>query len=223
MANWKGHLSFGVFCGFVYSGFATYQNPELWTMIPGMGGAVVLGALLPDLDSDTSKPVQVLFRTMSVVAALASGLALFLLQFSPIHVLVTGPCVTYLVVHFFIWPLFNRLSSHRGMFHSLPAALIAGLLCWFVLRQLSVSTTLGFFLGLGISVGYLSHLLLDKIWGKVTFSGAVFRPSNKQGGPLKLYSKNILPSGLTYLLLLLLIWQNIDPIEAIFLTEGFAK
>ncbi|MEE2903457.1 MAG: metal-dependent hydrolase [Myxococcota bacterium] len=223
MASWKGHLSFGALCGVAYSASVAYRGSDLWPFVPAFVGTVVLGALLPDLDSDTSKPVKILFRAFSIIASVAVGLALYLLQFPAIHYVTTGPFITLMAVQLIILPLFNRLSSHRGMFHSLPAAAISGLLCWRILRYLSLATEPTFFLALGIAVGYLSHLVLDQLWGKVTFSGAVFSPSNKQGGPLKLYSKNILPNGLTYLLLLVLIWQNIDQIEAIFLTEGFVK
>ena len=208
MASWKGHLSFGAVCGGAYSAMTTYQNLDLWPLAPALGGVVVIGALLPDLDSDTSKPVQVLFRTLSVIASLFVGLFLFLLQVPAIHCFISGPFAAYILVHLVVLPLFNRLSSHRGMFHSLPAAAVSGLLCWLVLRLTSLSTTTTFLLSLGIAIGYLSHLVLDKLWGKVTFSGAAFTNTHKQGGPLKLYSKNIIATGVTYFLLLVLRFLN---------------
>ena len=67
------------------------------------------------------------------------------------------------------------MTVHRGMFHSLPAMLVAGLLVYLTYRHPVFE--LRVYLAVGVMVGFLSHLVLDELCA-VDFRG--LRPKLNQ-------------------------------------------
>ena len=85
-----------------------------------------VGGILPDIDADHSIPGRMFFSFFALVVA-------FLTLFSRAGVysivelsILWG--VTYVLVRYVIFKLFARLSVHRGVFHSLLAAVFFGFL-----------------------------------------------------------------------------------------------
>jgi membrane-bound metal-dependent hydrolase YbcI (DUF457 family) len=218
MASWKGHLSFGIVSGLVYAACTSTLFTLSWLYSPLMFLAVVLGAFLPDLDSDTSVPVRVLFRSLTVAAGGLTAIALYVLQTPPPYFLFFGPAVAMSLVYFVIFKVFNKVTAHRGIFHSIPAIFISGLLALYGLTAISVPAYPGFVLAGGVGLGFFSHLLLDKMFGAVTLSGAVFKPNRSSGDPLKLISKHLGVSALAYAILAGLYYLNFEVLEAVLLT-----
>jgi membrane-bound metal-dependent hydrolase YbcI (DUF457 family) len=107
----------------------------------------------------------------------------------------------YLFVRYGLRALFTRLTVHRGMFHSIPALLIAGLV--FYLGYHSDQPRLRLFLAGGVMLGFLSHLVLDEIYS-VDFMGLRLHLNKYAGSALKLTSKSLPATLATYLLLGLL-------------------
>ena len=100
----------------------------------------------------------------------------------------------YLAVRFGGAELLRMLSEHRGMFHSLPAAVIFG--------ELAFLMTVGrmplrLFEAGGVTLGYMSHLLLDELYG-LRFGRGRLRMTGSLGGPLKLFGKGWLANLVTY-------------------------
>jgi hypothetical protein len=62
------------------------------------------------------------------------------------------------------------------------------------------------FLGGAVLLGFLSHLVLDAIYG-VDFMGSRFHPKKHAGSPLKFFSQSWPATLMTYLLLALLAWR----------------
>src|SRR5581483_8048964 len=83
------------------------------------------------------------------------------------------------------------LTVHRGMFHSTPAMLIAGLAVFLLDKGSDMPVRL--FLAGGVMIGFLSHLVLDEVFS-VDFLG--LRLKKSAGSALKLASKS-LPATLT--------------------------
>ena len=88
--------------------------------------AGIVGGIVPDIDLKQSQPSRLLFSLLGLVAALAwlfanlpsySGLELWF-----------GALVVYLIVRFPLWWLFHTITTHRGILHSLIAAVMAGVL-----------------------------------------------------------------------------------------------
>jgi hypothetical protein len=196
MASYRGHLAFASALGAAYGGGAAYYFDLDWGPVFLGAGLTTLGGLLPDLDSDSGVPVRELFGLAAVLTPLV------LLPYLPPSLSVDQRLVLlsglYLFIRYGVSRVFKRLTVHRGMFHSLPALLIAGLAVYLVYP--SRSHGLRVFLAVGTMIGFLSHLVLDEIYS-VDFTGAMVHLNKYAGSALKLASASWLATGLTYLLL----------------------
>ncbi len=157
-----------------------------------------LGGVLPDVDSDHSVPTRMLFKVLSGLFALLM-LVCFEGQVSFVYLLALG-LVSALSVHYLLFPIFASITEHRGLFHSLPAALILALstaaIC---LYPLNLSLNFSWLAACFAGGGYLLHLLLDEIYS-VNFMGQSLKSSF--GSALTLFSAS---SWLSYTLLYLLV------------------
>jgi hypothetical protein len=137
--------------------------------------AGTIGGLLPDIDSDHSVPVHILFSflaiTLAFLAVFSRAAAYSLVELS---LLWAG---VYVLVRHVAGRLFTAFTVHRGIFHSLLAAgfFWAGTTAMtyhvFALTPLTAWCT-GAFVGLG----YITHLTLDELYS-VDLAGAVLKRS----------------------------------------------
>src|SRR5262249_10746056 len=110
----------------------------------------------------------------------------------------------YLMVRFGLSFVVKRLTEHRGMFHSLPAALIAGLATFLAFNNGDPGHTLG--LAGGVFLGFLSHLVLDEIYA-VDFRGMKVKVNQFAGTAVKCFSKSVPATVTCWLLLLFLSYR----------------
>jgi hypothetical protein len=159
-----------------------------------------VGSLLPDIDADNSTPLQIAF-------SLASMLLAFLLMF---FFAGTFPSVielaliwlaTYLFFRWIIFALFTRLTTHRGIFHSVPAALFFGCLTAATTHgMMNFAPLQAWMSGIFVSYGYLVHLVLDEVYSVNVFG---MRTRRSFGSAFKLYSSGSVPATLYMYLALL--------------------
>jgi len=150
--------------------------------------------LLPDIDSDHSIPARILFTILSVATAVAV-LFLYYTDLSLLPLLATS-LLAALFVRLVLLPLFAAATEHRGLFHSLPMALLFGMATLFSGHHLLGWTAAFAWLAAAfVAGGYLLHLLLDELYS-VNFLGASIKVSFGSG--LTLFSTQRWPS---YLLL----------------------
>gem|GEM_PF-1642874 len=64
MASFKAHISFGVATAVALS---IAVIALAWTPVPLVFIMTIVGSMLPDIDSDTGKPVKILFSVFSVI------------------------------------------------------------------------------------------------------------------------------------------------------------
>jgi len=134
-----------------------------------------LAGLLPDIDSDHSIPAQWLFRLLSLATAL---FVLFRWQGKmPLWQLLACAGAGAVLMRYIVLNLFARITVHRGLFHSLPAGLLAGL-ATIALGQLLMDWTLHFswLAAAFVSGGYLLHLVLDEMFS-VNLMGSSLKKS----------------------------------------------
>ncbi len=129
----------------------------------------VAGGLLPDIDSDASKPVRGFFTLLAVALAFFVAFALVgrlhLLDVSLIWL------ATFVSVRFGVFEAFARFTIHRGMWHSWLAAALAALATANAAHHLvGTQAREAWVAGGFVALGYLTHLCLDELasvdlWG----------------------------------------------------------
>jgi membrane-bound metal-dependent hydrolase YbcI (DUF457 family) len=95
---------------------------------------------------------------------------------------------TFVFVYVIIGALFKRFTRHRGMAHSLPAALLGALITFFLATHYSFSDMDSFILAVAMFFGYTGHLILDELYAAVNFHGTPFVPNKALGSALKIVS-----------------------------------
>ena len=159
-----------------------------------------IAGMLPDLDSESGKPVREIF---GVTAALAP---LILMQ----HLHEWGGdtervmlfcLILYGTVRYGGAGLLGWLSVHRGMFHSIPAMLIAAEAAFLCYSHHDVMVRL--LMAGGVGLGFLSHLLLDEMYS-VRWDGARIRLAKSAGSAMKFAGRNFAPNAITWGLLFFL-------------------
>jgi LexA-binding, inner membrane-associated putative hydrolase len=200
MASYQGHLAFSTTLGAVYGGVACWKWHLDWGPVFLGTGLTALGGLLPDLDSDSGVPVRELSGLAAAVAPflLVGRLESAGLSMDQILVVLAA---SYLFIRYAVAALFKAFTVHRGMFHSLPAMAIAGLLVFLTYHH--PNTGIRLFLAAGTMLGFFSHLVLDELCS-VDFMGA--RLTRSAGTALKLYSSSWTATLTAYALLGGLLW-----------------
>jgi membrane-bound metal-dependent hydrolase YbcI (DUF457 family) len=198
----KGHITTSSLLGVAYGAAGAWYLDLDWGTTILAGGLTALGGMLPDLDSDSGVPVR-------EMAGLAGAGAPFLILPRVQHLAISLEqrfvvlAAVYLLVRYGVAELFKRCTVHRGMFHSLPAMLIAGL-CVFLLFP-ERDLRLPIYLACGVMLGFLSHLVLDEICA-VDLHGLTPRLNQFAGSALKFTSSSWTATLFTYSILLALGW-----------------
>ena len=165
------------------------------------GGLTAVGGMLPDLDSDTGRPLREIFGLAAAVVPLLlmTRLMDMHLTHEAILLVLIG---LYLLIRYGVSEMLARMTVHRGMFHSVPAMLIAGLVVY--MEYGSADRTLRGLLACGVMLGFFSHLLLDEIYS-VDFNGFRVKLKSSAGSAVKLFSPSVWGTTVCYAILGILI------------------
>ena len=200
MAGFKTHITTSCLLGVGYTSTGLYLGLPVESSLIA-GGLCGIGGMLPDIDSDSGIPFR---ESMGFAAAIVPVLMLDRFrEFGLNHeqmVLVIGSM--YLFVRFGIARLLGRYTVHRGMFHSLPAALIFTGIAFLVSG--SNDLQLRYFKAAGIFIGVMSHLMLDELYA-VEWTGGRWRFKKSFGTAMKLWGKNMIANVTTYAKLALIV------------------
>jgi hypothetical protein len=202
VANFKGHITTSSLLGVAYGAAGFWYGQMDWGASILAGGLTALGGMLPDLDSDSGVPVR-------EMAGLAGAAAPFLILPRLQHLAISMEqrfvvmAVCYLVVRYGVAEIFRRLTVHRGMFHSLPAMMIAGLLVFLLFHEPDLRQPV--YLAGGVMLGFLSHLVLDELCA-VDLMGLTPRLNQFAGSALKFTSASWPATLCTYGILVALAW-----------------
>lgn len=198
MASYLGHISFASVLGCGYGAFGAVALDFDWGPVFLGAGLTTVGGMLPDLDSDSGVPVRELF-------GVAAGMAPFLIfhrlaekgfSYEQILVILSG---VYLFVRYVLSRIFKRYTIHRGIYHSIPAMFIAGLIVF--LAYHSPDLYLRIYLSLAVVLGFLSHLVLDEFCS-VDISGVKIQLNKFAGSAFKFTSQSHAVTIATYAVLL---------------------
>lgn len=202
MAQFRTHIGLGVFIGVgvIVAGliFVLFSNVEsaVWIFL-----AILVGSFLPDLDMDEGVPFQILF---GLLGAGMAGLVFFNSYQDgerSLKVLILVPALVFMAVRFGAGYIFEKFTNHRGMFHSVPAAILSGLLTIWFLHLFSVLIGQELMIGAAVAIGYLGHLILDETYSAVNLHGHSIFPKQSLGNALKFRSSSKIATLFFYFLL----------------------
>lgn len=201
MAAYREHITVSSMLGLGYGAGAALAFG--FTPVQGIFAAWLtgIGGMLPDLDSQSGRPVREIFGLTAAVGPLLmlgrvqelSGLK------GDTETMMVLFLVMYLAVKFGLAGLVGRISVHRGMFHSIPAIAIAAEIVYLGYPSPEVAPKM--LMAGGVAIGFFSHLLLDEVYS-VQWSGVRIKLKKSAGSALKFFGNTPLPNLITYSLLL---------------------
>jgi membrane-bound metal-dependent hydrolase YbcI (DUF457 family) len=199
MANFQTHFNVAAFVSGIGAGTMYYSGlvdkPDAALLF--VGG--IIGGILPDIDSDNSTPTKIM---QYIFANLISFFVLFKYIGSyPILNLLFIWIGSFIGVMSILY-IFYKITTHRGMFHSIPAAFIFwfsfSLLFYYIFK---FNYLISWYFGMFVFLGFITHLLLDEIYS-IDLSGV--RMKKSFGTALKLWNKDIKSVILFYSLVIIL-------------------
>ncbi len=163
MANFNTHFTVGAGASAVVS--ATLLSMEVVTPEEAViaFGIGTLGGLLPDVDSSHSTSIKVGFNVLSLLMTI---MIIFVKSssYSLIEMLIVASLV-FMGIRYAFLEFFRKISKHRGMFHSIPVAVIWGIVIAIVSQWFfDLNSLVSWVYGCMITFGYLVHLTLDELY-----------------------------------------------------------
>ena len=194
MADFKTHITASSILGVGYAaiGYSMFDVPPAHALVAATLCSVA--GMLPDLDSSSGIPQREMLSFVSVLVPVLMIDRFEQLQLNHEQmVFVAG--VMYAVIRFGIGNLFNKFTKHRGMWHSIPAALVAGMATFMVC--LTPDVQIRIYKAWAVVIGFISHLVLDEVYA-VNWEGRLPRAKKSFGTALKFFGKDRLPNILAY-------------------------
>ena len=200
MANYPTHLAGGIVVGVFGALSAWYLDMISLFGIPVVALSGIVGGIAPDIDHDNSRPIRIIFNWATVLVP-----TLVLWRFDSLTrqwdvASCIWICIAFLIYFPICW-IFKKMTVHRGVFHSVPAALIFGLIIYIAMGQRTDQIDLQISLGITGMMGYFIHLMLDEAYS-VDFNNKKIKRSF--GTAMSLYKKNMGTTTLCYLILIVL-------------------
>lgn len=199
MAAFREHITFSTLLG---AGYGVAASTVLgFTPTQGILAAALtgIGGMLPDIDLDDGRPGREIFSFVAAIAPMFlvhHVLRFFKLPYEAETILLTLISL-YIIVRFGVSELVNRLSIHRGMFHSIPAMFIAADIAYLGYPGPNIKSKI--LMATGVAIGFLSHLILDEIYS-VELNGVAVRLKKSAGSALKIAGPSFVPNVFTFAL-----------------------
>lgn len=186
MAGFKTHISTSTLVGVVYGYWGvTTQGMSIESGLLA-GGLCSVAGMLPDLDSDTGIPLRETTLFLSAVIPI-----LMVDRFRDMglshEAMALAAMLIYILIRFVVVEFFRRYTVHRGMWHSIPAALSAGLGAYLIMP--CPSEAIRVYKSLAVLIGFLTHLILDEIWS-LDFRRGRMRVKKSFGTALKFFGND---------------------------------
>jgi membrane-bound metal-dependent hydrolase YbcI (DUF457 family) len=200
MAEFKTHLTGGIVTGIGVSaiGLLSFDLDIVQAFSVFIMGT--LGGILPDLDSDSGKPLSLLVEIVSILFP-----ALFLNKVVNVTLISPEFLVSYFVCSYFLinFPgckLIKKITVHRGIMHSVPFAVLSGEISY--LFFFSSGEEIALLIGVSTFLGCLVHLILDELNSFSLKFGFVPRRKKSSGTALKIKSSCLFVNFIVYSLII---------------------
>lgn len=164
MANFSQHLFYGMTTSAVCSLLGYFQ----FGLTPVQSGtAMILGSVAslgPDVDHSEGVPAKILFETIGILCPIIGISHIpgnYTKNFALEHWILYF-FFGYMFIRVFLYAIFDKLTVHRGIFHSIPAAFLSGQFIFYLFGHLPWKQRL--VMGSIVFIGYCSHLVTDEIY-----------------------------------------------------------
>jgi Ca2+/Na+ antiporter len=163
MANFTTHIAVGTLVSGALATLVLAADIVAPENLVAVTVAGVLGSVMPDIDLEESRPSRALFAGL---AAFFSFATLFLLvEHLSIAELWLMALFVFLFVRYVTHAIFHRMSYHRGIYHSLVAAVFFALATAVIYRSvLGRHEGVAWLAAAFMLAGYLVHLTLDEMY-----------------------------------------------------------
>jgi hypothetical protein len=216
MASFAQHINTavvisGISIAPLYSSSLIDINQALALLFFGM-----IGGVLPDIDLENSKPIQITSSILSIFIPLLAILTL--LQSLSISKMLFIWFLSSFVLHFFIFKVLLNITIHRGVIHTVPMGIVFSQILIIIFHTfLGYEELFSLLCGLFLFIGFIIHLLLDELISLNAF-GMSFKKS--LGSAFKFYdTANVTGSVFLYISIILLF--IIYPIKLKYLFDIF--
>ena len=160
MADFKAHTSVGTLWGVLLgtvsliSGFCSL-----------IGGIVILflaatSSAAPDIDSDTGRPRELVLSFLGI--AIPIVLLFNISDSTSSENILAATLISFFLVRYILGYLLAKFTVHRGLWHSVPAAVLCSEITYLLFFDLPVKVRLLY--ALSVLGGFISHLLLDEMY-----------------------------------------------------------
>lgn len=160
MAGFKTHITVSTLFGVGYGAgaYAMFGMPGPSCILAA--GLCGVSGMLPDVDSDPGRPLRESLAFGAAVVATTAVERFRQFGLAP-EMLILGAAAVYLLVRFGLGWFLQHYTVHRGMFHSLPAAVVFGEVAFLLFTG---EVRLRCYLAGAVVIGYVSHLILDELY-----------------------------------------------------------
>lgn len=197
MANFKQHITGGFITGAISAGiaFVAYGTTLLQAGIAFILGA--LGSALPDIDCDTSTPLKFLFGYIGVVVPVIA--LQYFIKNATMETTLLFIVFGYIIIKDIVSILFLKFTKHRGIFHSIPMAVIFGQLTFLLFFDSLLKIRIVF--AIACVFGFLTHLIMDEIWSVDLMGGNI---KKSFGSAVTFKGESALKTTLAYITIVIL-------------------
>ena len=163
MANFTTHIAIGTVVTGALATLTLAADVVAPQNLVAVTLAGVLGSVLPDIDLRDSRPSRAMFAGLAIFFSFAVLFnAATEYSIAELWVLCLG---TLLLVRYGLHAVFHRISVHRGIWHSILAAIFSSVATAIVFKHLlGKPEGVSWLAAVFMFVGYITHLTLDEIY-----------------------------------------------------------
>jgi hypothetical protein len=163
MANFTTHIAIGTIVSGALATLTLAADVVAPQNLVAVTLAGALGSVLPDIDLKDSRPSRAMFAGLAIFASFAVLFnAATKYSIAELWLLWLG---TLLLVRYGLHTVFHRLSVHRGIWHSLLAAVFCAVATAIMFHHLlGKPDGVSWLAAVFMFVGYITHLTLDEIY-----------------------------------------------------------
>ena len=198
MSDFNTHVWSGFVTGACVAATEMVFNPGALSdvQLAAVSLVAVIGGVLPDLDSDTGKPLAILFGLLSLIAPTVALKFWGRYHVLTLEFLICYFALAYFLINFVLCRMVKRLTVHRGIMHSIPFVMLCGTGTFFLFLPSGKSMALA--TGISVFAGGITHLVMDEIHSLSWPSGILPRMSKSTGTALKFKSSSVVSTVLIY-------------------------